>query len=115
MYIEEVRTLADAQQCGEEIIRSAWVSGFTLEAQLNAMLRLINRVHYLAVTPWTGRHVTFNDGTGERIGGVVTGEPQPGGSISITADDGRTFTRRITDVTIDLDQDHLHHGQDCRD
>jgi hypothetical protein len=106
MHTEQVKSLDDAQQRGEEIIRSAWASGFTLESQLKAMSRLIDQVHFLAAHPeWTGRHVTFNDGTGKRIGGVVTREPWGRGqNISIKSDDGRTFTRLMADVAIDREQ-----------
>ena len=106
MFIEEVRTLADAQRRGEEITRSAWVSGYTLETHLAAVRLLIDRVHYLATTPWTGRHVTFEDGRGERIGGVVFREPwgHNAQNISIKSDDGRTFMRLMGDVTIDRGQ-----------
>ncbi len=48
MYVQEVQTLDDAQVCGEEIVRSAWVTGFTLEQQVRAMRQLIDRVHEIA-------------------------------------------------------------------
>jgi hypothetical protein len=103
MFIEEVRTLDDARKRGEEIIRSSWVSGYTLEKHLTAMRQLIERVELLATTGWTGRHVTFDDGTGERIGGVVSREPwgRVALNVSIKSDDGRTFVRLVGDVTID--------------
>lgn len=48
--IEDVWTLADAKMLGEKIVRSAWNHGFAADQHVDAIGRLLARVHTLAVT-----------------------------------------------------------------